>query len=118
VGDLGGKPPRSTRRAVIADNDVEVTIAIDIREGGRVSTISIPAQGFGGESPFAIVAKDEIKQRPVAALRQDDVEIAVAVYVAKTDARGSLALGFQKQSTLKRACFRREGRLGPFGVDE
>ena len=73
---------------------------------------------FGGESPFAIVAKDEIKQRPVAALRQDDVEIAVAVDVAKADTRGGFALGLQKEYALEGACFRGEDRSRRLGVDE
>ena len=112
--DLGDQTEGGTESAIAFIQAEEHSIL----KGGRVCAIGFLAQRFGGELPFAIVAKDEIKQRPVAALRQDDVEIAVAVYVAKANARGSFALGFQKQYTLKRACFPGEGRLRRFGVDE
>src|SRR5262249_59497944 len=76
------------------------------------------AQGLGSDSCLAIVAKDEIEQRPVAALRKDDVEIAVAVDVAEADTRGGLALCLQEEDSLEDASSRGGLRSRRLGVDE
>src|SRR5581483_4187914 len=53
------------------------------------------------EVPFAITEQYEIRQRPVAALSQNYIEVSVAIQIAEADVGCSLAVFLQRHKLLK-----------------
>ena len=90
-------------RRIVADDNVQVAVAIDVRQGRRICSVRSGAEVARGETALAIIQQHAIEERPVAALTQDDVGKAVAVEVAHVYACRGFTLFLQKQHAVKGA---------------
>src|SRR5580658_6824817 len=90
-------------RRIVADDNVQVAVAIDVRQGRRIGSIRSGAEVAGGETALAIIQQHTAVEWPMAALTQDDVGKAVAVEVAHVYACRGFTLFLQKQHPVKGA---------------
>src|SRR4051812_26613722 len=82
-------------RLVVADDDVQLSVSIHIRQGRRVGPIRRRPEVTGHEAALPVVEQDTIEKRPVAPLSKHDIEKSVAVEVADVDTGRSFARLFE-----------------------
>ena len=90
-------------RRVVAREHIEVTVAIDVCQRGRVGSIRRRSQVRRHEAAFPVVDQHAIEERRVPSLRQDDVEITIAIKVAKTHVCRILRRGFETDDGVEAA---------------
>ena len=87
-------------RIVVADDEVRIAVAIEVGQRRGVGPVRRAADRVtAGEAPGAVVQQHEVVERPVAALRQHQVEVPVPVEVPGGDpgARRALFLEHHRQ---------------------
>ena len=78
---------------VIADDNVDVAVTVEVRKLGGVGGGKVSAQWASDiESRAALVEEDEVLLGPMPPVGNDDVEILVAIDVADTHASGTECL--------------------------
>jgi hypothetical protein len=87
---------------VVADNDVQVAVAIDIGQRRRISAVGRSPQVSGAEAAAAIVQEHAIEERPVPPFAKDDVQQAVSIEVAHADAGGGFGVFLKQQNAIER----------------
>jgi hypothetical protein len=89
-------------RPVISNHQVQVLVAIEIRQGGCIAAIRLGTQRMALiEAALSIIQKNHIKQRPMTTFRQHDVEIAIAIKIADAGVRRGFGFVLEKHETLK-----------------
>jgi hypothetical protein len=87
---------------VVADDDVEITVAVDVDEPARVRTVRRRAEVVGGwKVPGAVAEEDTVDERSVAPLHEDDIEMSIAVHVPDADVGRRLGRGLEKQRAIE-----------------
>ena len=103
-GPLGNAPGASDRELalavvqvhellvwrVIARQDVEILVAVEIGQRRRISPVSSGAKIRRDERATAVVQQHAVEKRIVSPLGEDEIEIAVAIEVAHAHVRGRL----------------------------
>lgn len=92
-------------RPVVTNDDVEIAVSIDVGKRCGVGPVGRFAQGLLGEMTLAVVAQDEIVQRPMPAFCQNDVQIAISIDVPEAYAGGSFTHFLKQQHAIKRSQF-------------
>src|SRR6266496_3754358 len=88
--------------SIIPDDEVKVAVNIQIGENRPVGPICPVAEVVPlVEVALPIVQENEIDERPMATLRQDDVKVAVAVEIAQTHIGGGFCLVLENNGAVK-----------------
>jgi hypothetical protein len=75
-------------RRIVADDHIEVAVAVEVHEPTGVRTIGRRAEVIARLEMTRTVAKQHaVDERPMAALHEDDVESTVSVDVTDADVR-------------------------------
>jgi hypothetical protein len=78
-------------RRIVAENDVETAVAIEVGERCGVAAVRLVGQRWPGrEVALAVAEQDDVREGPVTAFSEHKIQVAVAVEVADADIGTSL----------------------------
>ena len=77
---------------IVAYHNVQIAVAIDIRQSCGVRAVRSISKVVPGEVPFSVSQQHTIEEWPMPALSEHDVEVPVMVQISHADACRGLGL--------------------------